>query len=69
MKEKQEPRKNRVIPEEINPEKKEEKRKEEGIEKNSSSSIGTTHFSKDHGRSHPPLGEGHEPGTIPGSGV
>ncbi|WP_199121178.1 hypothetical protein [Pedobacter sp. ASV28] len=42
-------------------------RTEENIEKNSSSSI-KTNFSKNHTRKHPPMGDGHEPGTTPGSG-
>jgi hypothetical protein len=43
-------------------------RNEENIEKNSSSKVTTT-FQKNHGRTNPPLGDGHEPGTIPGTGV
>jgi hypothetical protein len=43
-------------------------RNEENIEKNSSSKV-TTNFEKDHGRTNNALGDGHEPGTLPGAGV
>ncbi|RZK56501.1 MAG: hypothetical protein EOO91_12060 [Pedobacter sp.] len=43
-------------------------RNEENIEKNSSSNM-TTNFEKKHGRTNNAFGDGHEPGTIPGSGV
>jgi hypothetical protein len=43
-------------------------RNEENIEKNSSSKV-TTNFQKKHGRTNHSLGDGHEPGTLPGSGV
>ena len=42
-------------------------RNEENIEKNSSSKV-TSKFEKKHGRTSNSLGDGHEPGTIPGSG-
>lgn len=46
-----------------------EPRKKENIEKSSSSKIASTKFSKKHGRVHNALGEGHEPGTTPGTRV
>jgi hypothetical protein len=42
-------------------------RKEENIEKDAASTI-KTKFNKKHGRTHKPLGDGHEPGTTPGTG-
>lgn len=47
----------------------EEMRRKENVEKNSSSKIVSSKFSKLHGRVHNSLGDGHEPGTIPGAGV
>lgn len=47
---------------------KEQVRKEQNFEKNSSSVIATKHEKK-HGRTHHSFGDGHEPGTIPGTGV
>jgi hypothetical protein len=47
---------------------KDEVRKEENIEKSSSSKV-SSHFEKKHGRIHNSFGDGHEPGTIPGTGV
>ena len=47
---------------------KETPRNEENIEKNSSSNV-TTKFEKKHGRTNNSFGDGHEPGTIPGTGV
>lgn len=47
---------------------KEEARNEENMEKNSSSTI-TSNFAKKHSRSNNSFGAGHEPGTIPGTGV
>lgn len=44
-------------------------REKENIEKSSSSKIASQKFSKQHGRVHNSLGESHEPGTIPGTGV
>jgi len=44
-------------------------RNEENIEKNYSSKVATTKFHKDHGRTNHAMGDGHEPGTIPGTGV
>lgn len=46
----------------------EEVRNKENIERNSSSKV-TSQFEKKHGRTHHPLGDGHEPGTTPGTGV
>jgi hypothetical protein len=43
-------------------------RNEENVEKNSSSKV-TSSFVKDHGRSNNSLGDSHEPGTLPGTGV
>ena len=43
-------------------------RNEENIEKNSSSKI-ASNFKKKHGRTNNSLGDGHEPGTLPGTGV
>ncbi|MBC7615950.1 MAG: hypothetical protein H7202_07780 [Pedobacter sp.] len=43
-------------------------RNEENVEKNSSSKV-TGNFTKKHGRVHNAFGDGHEPGTIPGTGV
>jgi hypothetical protein len=43
-------------------------RTEENVEKNSSSKV-TGNFTKKHGRTSNAFGDGHEPGTIPGSGV
>jgi hypothetical protein len=43
-------------------------RNEENVEKNSSSKV-TGNFTKKHGRTSNAFGDGHEPGTIPGSGV
>ncbi len=43
-------------------------RNEENIEKNSSSTV-TSKFEKKHGRTNNAFGAGHEPGTIPGTGV
>ncbi len=43
-------------------------RNEENVEKNSSSKV-TSSFHKDHGRTNNSLGDGHEPGTLPGTGV
>ena len=43
-------------------------RNEENIEKNSSSKV-TGDFVKKHGRTSNALGDGHEPGTIPGTGI
>lgn len=43
-------------------------RNEENVEKNSSSKV-TNNFHKDHGRTNHSLGDSHEPGTTPGSGV
>ena len=43
-------------------------RNEENVEKNSSSKI-TSDFSKEHGRTNHSLGDSHEPGTLPGTGV
>lgn len=42
-------------------------RNEENIEKNSSSKV-TANFERKHGRTNEPLGDSHEPGTLPGSG-
>lgn len=47
---------------------KESPRKKQQIEKNTSSNP-TSRFEKKHGRTHHPLGDGHEPGTLPGGGV
>lgn len=44
-------------------------REKENIEKSSSSKIISQKFSKQHGTVHNSLGESHEPGTIPGTGV
>jgi hypothetical protein len=41
---------------------------EDNIEKNSSSKI-TSNFEKKHGRVNNSLGDSHEPGTTPGTGV
>lgn len=43
-------------------------RNEENIEKNSSSKV-TSNFEKKHPRTSNSLGDGHEPGTLPGTGV
>jgi len=43
-------------------------RNEENVEKNSSSKV-TGNFTKKHGRTNNAFGDGHEPGTMPGSGV
>lgn len=43
-------------------------RNEENVEKNSSSKV-TGNFQKDHGRTNHALGDSHEPGTLPGTGV
>jgi hypothetical protein len=43
-------------------------RNEENVEKNSSSIITST-FQRRHGRSNSSFGVGHEPGTMPGTGV
>jgi hypothetical protein len=43
-------------------------RNEENIEKNTSSNP-TSNFEKKHGRTNQAFGDGHEPGTIPGTGV
>lgn len=43
-------------------------RNEENIEKNTSSNP-TSKFEKNHTRTNHSLGDGHEPGTIPGGGV
>ena len=43
-------------------------RKEENIEKNTSSNP-TSLFEKKHGRTNNAFGPGHEPGTTPGTGV
>lgn len=43
-------------------------RNEENIEKNTSSNP-TSLFEKKHGRTHNAFGDGHEPGTTPGTGV
>lgn len=43
-------------------------RNEENVEKNSSSKV-TSNFEKKHGRTSNSLGDGHEPGTMPGTGV
>lgn len=43
-------------------------RHEENVEKNSSSKV-TGNFVKRHGRSSHAFGDGHEPGTMPGTGV
>lgn len=48
--------------------KQETPRNEENVEKNSSSKV-TGDFTKKHGRTSHAFGDGHEPGTIPGSGV
>ena len=42
-------------------------RTEENIETTSSSTI-KSNFSKKHPRKHDPMGDGHEPGTTPGTG-
>lgn len=42
-------------------------RTKENIESTSSSTI-NTNFGKKHPRKHEPLGDGHEPGTTPGTG-
>jgi len=47
---------------------KETPRNEENVEKNSSSNMTST-FEKKHGRTQNAFGDGHEPGTIPGTGV
>lgn len=47
---------------------KETPRNEEHIEKNTSSNP-TSKFEKKHGRTNNAFGDGHEPGTIPGTGV
>jgi len=47
---------------------KETPRNEENIEKNSSSKI-TSNFKKKHGLTNNSFGDGHEPGTLPGTGV
>lgn len=43
-------------------------RNEENVEKNSSSKV-TSNFEKKHTRTSNSFGDGHEPGTIPGTGV
>ncbi|RZL50866.1 MAG: hypothetical protein EOP00_02215 [Pedobacter sp.] len=43
-------------------------RNEENVEKNSSSKV-TSNFDKKHTRTSNALGDGHEPGTLPGTGV
>jgi hypothetical protein len=43
-------------------------RNEENVEKNSSSKI-NSNFKKKHGRTNNSMGGGHEPGTMPGTGV
>lgn len=43
-------------------------RNEENVEKNSSSNV-TSNFAKKHGRTSHALGDSHEPGTLPGTGV
>lgn len=43
-------------------------RNEENVEKNSSSKV-TSNFEKKHGRTSNAFGDGHEPGTLPGTGV
>lgn len=43
-------------------------RNEENIEKNTSSNP-TSMFEKKHGRTNNAFGDGHEPGTTPGTGV
>lgn len=42
-------------------------RTEENIESTASSTV-KTDFDKKHGRTHKPMGDGHEPGTTPGTG-
>ena len=42
-------------------------RTEENIESTASSTI-KSNFDKKHGRTHKPMGDGHEPGTAPGTG-
>lgn len=64
--EKNKPVKNDLI--DLDPEKLDE-RTAENIEKSSSSEIATTKFTKDHGRTNHAMGESHEPGTTPGTGV
>jgi|GEM_PF-756296 len=59
--------KNDLLDQEL--ENKQEPRIKENMEKNSSSTVATTEFEKKHGRQHNPLGDSHEPGTIPGTGV
>ncbi len=44
-------------------------RTKENIEKSSSSKVATAKFSKAHGRVNNALGESHEPGTVPGTGL
>jgi len=46
-----------------------EKRHHDNVEMNSSSMETTKFFSKSHGRRHYSFGDGHEPGTLPGTGV
>jgi len=43
-------------------------RNEENVEKNSSSKV-TSNFEKKHGRTSNAFGDGHEPGTLPGTGI
>ena len=45
-----------------------EGRNEENVEKNSSSKV-TSNFDRQPTRTNPSLGDGHEPGTLPGTGV
>jgi hypothetical protein len=69
--ENQEENKKKVTADEINDinDENNQGRASENIEKSPSSTQGTTKFERDHGRTNRSLGESHEPGTTPGTGV